>query len=251
MTMTSLIDKIALVTGASGGIGMKIAETLSSAGATVALCYHSHRAAAEQALAACSRNAFLIKGDVSLPGECRRIASEVTDRAGRIDILVNNAAIGKMDSFSMPYDKWNATWNETLQTNLMSAVNLSYCCVEKMQTTGGGKIINVASRSAFRGETEYMAYAASKAAMINFTRCLARTLATANIKAYAVAPGFIDAGIGREDIARMEEEIRAQIPSGIIGSAQDVANVVLFLASGLSDYITGSTIDVNGGSYLH
>lgn len=96
-----------------------------------------------------------------------------------------------------------------------------------------------------------MAYAASKAAMVNFTRCVARTLAKDNIRAYAVAPGFIEAGMGLKGIAEHGDEIREQIPSGRIGTPQDVANVVLFLASGLSDYITGSTIDVNGGSYLH
>jgi len=120
-----------------------------------------------------------------------------------------------------------------------------------MKKQGGGKIINIASRSAFRGETEYLAYAASKAAMVNFTRCLARTLAKDNILAYAVAPGFIQTGLGMEDIERYGEEIRAQIPSGKIGLPEDVSKVVLFLASDLSNYITGSTVDVNGGSYLH
>jgi 3-oxoacyl-[acyl-carrier protein] reductase len=249
--MISLTNKIAFVTGASGGIGRKIADTLSSAGATVAICYHTQQKAAEEVLAECGENAFLIQGDVASPVDCRRIVDEVVKRTGHIDILVNNAAIGLQDSFTMPYDAWNELWNRTLQTNLMSAVNLSYCCVEVMKKSGGGKIINVSSRSAFRGETEYMAYAASKAAMINFTRCLARTLAQENIQAYAVAPGFIEAGMGLEDIARKEAEIKAQIPSGKIGTAQDVANVVTFLASALSDYLTGSTIDVNGGSYLH
>jgi len=115
----------------------------------------------------------------------------------------------------------------------------------------GGKIINVSSRSAFRGETEYLAYAASKAAMVNFTRCLARTFATRNILAYAVAPGFIETDLAAEDLERYGDEIRAQIPSGKVGLPGDVANVVLFLSSDLSNYITGSTIDVNGGSYLH
>jgi 3-oxoacyl-[acyl-carrier protein] reductase len=249
--MISLTNKIALVTGGSGGIGRKIADTLSSAGATVAICYHTQQKAAEEVLAECGENAFLIQGDASSPAGCRRIVDDVLQKMGRVDILVNNAAIGLMDSFSMPYDAWNELWNRTLQTNFMSAVNLSYCCVEGMKKSGGGKIINISSRSAFRGETEYMAYAASKAAMINFTRCLARTLARENIQAYAVAPGFIEAGMGLDGIARMEAEIKSQIPSGKIGTAQDVANVVTFLASGLSDYLTGSTIDVNGGSYLH
>jgi NAD(P)-dependent dehydrogenase (short-subunit alcohol dehydrogenase family) len=120
-----------------------------------------------------------------------------------------------------------------------------------MRHQGGGKIINIASRSAFRGETEFFAYAASKAAMVNFTRCLARSYAHENILAYAVAPGFIQTGMAQEEIERHGSEIKTQIPSGKVGNPEDVANVVLFLASNLSNYITGSTIDVNGGSYLH
>ena len=106
---------------------------------------------------------------------------------GRIDFLINNAAIGPGDSFEMPYEAWQTQWNATLNTNLMSAVNMTPCSVPHMKKQGAGKICNIASRSAFRGETEYMVYAASKAAMVNLTRCTARALAKKNILAYAVA----------------------------------------------------------------
>jgi NAD(P)-dependent dehydrogenase (short-subunit alcohol dehydrogenase family) len=180
-----------------------------------------------------------------------RIINTVADWFGHIDILVNNAAIGLQDTFGIPYEEWLSRWNDTISTNLMSAVNMSFCAVPYMKKQGGGKVINISSRSAFRGETEYIAYAASKAAMVNFTRCAARSLAKENILVYAVAPGFIEAGMGMEDILRDGDRIRSEIPSGKIGTPQDVANVVLFLASDLADYLTGSTIDVNGGSYLH
>ena len=142
-------------------------------------------------------------------------------------------------------------WNATLDANLMGAVNMAYFCVPHMRKQGGGKIINISSRSAFKAEKEYMAYAVSKAALVNFTRCAARALEKDNILAYAVAPGWINAGMAREGLTRHEDEIRSEFPSGRIGTPQDVANVVLFLASDLSNYLTGSTIDVNGGSYLH
>lgn len=251
MNSINLDKKVSVVTGGSGGIGRVIAKWLAAAGSLVALGYRNNEAGARAALAACGKQAILVKADVSDPDECQRFVDRVIGEFGQIDILVNNAAIGPTDSFDMPFEAWKTQWNATLGANLMSAVNMTYLCVPHMKKQGQGKIINIASRSAFRGETEYMAYAVSKAAMVNFTRCIARTLARDNILAYAVAPGFIDAGMGLEEIARHEDEIRSQIPSGRIGTSEDVANVVIFLASDLSNYLTGSTIDVNGGSYLH
>jgi 3-oxoacyl-[acyl-carrier protein] reductase len=251
MNAISLTNKVSVVTGASGGIGRVVAKSLAAAGSLVAIAYRNHEQEARDVLSVCGGNAMIVQGDVSDPAQCRHIIEMVVNKYGRIDILVNNAAIGMVDSFEMPYEAWQTQWNATLNANLMSAVNMTFCCVPHMKNNGGGKIINISSRSAFRGETEYMAYAASKAGMINYTRCVARALAKDNIQAYAVAPGFIEAGMGLEGIAHRGDEIRAQVPSGKIGTAQDVANVVLFLASDLSDYLTGSTIDVNGGSYLH
>jgi NAD(P)-dependent dehydrogenase (short-subunit alcohol dehydrogenase family) len=251
MNTISLAKRVSIVTGGSGGIGHVIATTLANAGSLVAIGYRSHEQEARDALSECGENAMIVQGDVSDPAQCRRIVDVVVKRYGRVDVLVNNAAVEMADSFEMPYEAWQTQWNATLNANLMSAVNMTFCCVPHMKNNGRGKIINISSRSAFRGETEYMAYAASKAAMVNHARCAARVLAKNNIQVYAVAPGFIETGMALEEIARSGDDIRAQIPSGKIGTARDVANVVLFLASGLSDYLTGSTIDVNGGSYLH
>ena len=251
MISINLDNKVTLVTGASRGIGKQIALSLARAGARVAIGYHSNLEAARSVVQECGNSATIVQGDVSNATDCSNILQAVIDRYGKIDILVNNAGIFEKDSLRLPYEAWNAHWQRTLNTNFMSAVNLSYLCIPHMIRQGGGRIINVASRSAFRGETNHFAYAASKAAMVNFTRCLARTYAQENVLAYAVAPGFIETDMAQDDIEQHENEIRAQIPSGKIGTPQDVANVVLFLASDLSDYITGSTIDVNGGSYLH
>lgn len=251
MTAIDLTHHVALVTGASRGIGQAIALSLAKADANVAIGYNRDATGAQRTAQECGKKSLMVQGDVRNAHECERITRTVVDRFGRLDIVINNAAISDKDSFAMPFEAWRDHWQKTIDINLMSAVHISYWAVEQMKKQGKGKIINVASRSAFRGETEYIAYAATKAAMVNFTRCLARTLAPQNILAYAVAPGFIETGLGMEEIERRGNEIRSQIPSGKIGTPEDVANVVLFLASPLSDYITGSTIDVNGGSYLH
>jgi NAD(P)-dependent dehydrogenase (short-subunit alcohol dehydrogenase family) len=250
MKTLDLSGKVSIVTGASGGIGQTIARSFADAGASVAVGYWRNEKGARNTAASCGDRAITVRADVSDPRQCSQLLDVVLQKYGRVDLLVNNAAIALRDSFEMPHEIWQTQWIETLNTNLMSAVNLTYCCVAPMRRHGGGKIINIASRSAFRGETEYLAYAASKAAMVNFTRCVARTLARDNIQAYAVAPGFIEAGMAIEEIADHGNEIRSEIPSGRIGTAQDVANAVLFLASNFADYLTGSTIDVNGGSYF-
>lgn len=251
MIPIELKGQTALVTGGSRGIGRSICVTLARAGATVALGYEKDEGGAATTLSLIGGAGMAVQGDVGDPEACRKILGKVLDRFSRIDIIINNASIGGRDGLDMPFEAWVSHWRRTIDVNLMSAVHMAHAAVPFLKRQGGGKIITIASRSAFRGETEYFAYAASKAAQVNFTRSLARACARDNILVYAVAPGFIETGMGLETIAVHGDEIRAQIPSGRIGSPQDVANVVLFLASGLSDYLTGSTIDVNGGSYLH
>jgi NAD(P)-dependent dehydrogenase (short-subunit alcohol dehydrogenase family) len=251
MTNISLMDKTALVTGASSGIGRATALSLARAGASVAVCYYTNETGARQTATDCGNNSIVLKGNVGDPADCRKILEMSIEKYGRLDIVVNNAAMAERDSLDMPYAELTAHWKKTFDTNLLSAVHISYWAIAEMRKRGSGKIINIASRSAFRGETEYHAYAASKAALVNFTRCLARTYATENILAYAVAPGFIHTEMAADDIKLHGDDIRSQIPSGRIGTPDDVASVVLFLASDLSNYMTGSTLDVNGGSYLH
>jgi 3-oxoacyl-[acyl-carrier protein] reductase len=251
MFTLSYPQRVALVTGASNGIGTAIARVLAQADMQVAVHYHRDAANAERIGQECGPQSSLVQGDVGRPEDCDRMVREVLERYGRIDVLVNNAGVAERDGFELPYEDWQRHWQRTLDVNLLGAVHLAHRVVEAMRRQGGGKIINVSSRSAFRGETEYVAYAASKAALVNYTRCLARTLAPDRILAYAIAPGFIRTAMAEPLLAEHGEEIARQIPSGIIGEPIDVAHVALFLASDLSNYITGSTIDVNGGSYLH
>ncbi|MFN0158669.1 MAG: SDR family NAD(P)-dependent oxidoreductase [Bacteroidota bacterium] len=251
MQNIDLEGQIALVTGGSGGIGRNICTSLAKAGATVAVGFHTNMAGAQLVSSECGNNSAIFQGDLGNPEDCRKVIDSVIACYGRIDLLVNNAAISSKDGVHMNYVEWVKHWQQTLNGNLLSAVHMSYWTILQMMKQKRGKIINIASRSAFRGETEYMAYAVSKAGMVNLTRCLARTHAGDGIQVYSVAPGFIEAGMGLSGIAEHGDEIRSQIPSGKIGSPDDVANVVMFLASPLSNYMTGSTIDINGGSYLH
>ncbi len=169
-----------------------------------------------------------------------------------VDLLVNNAGIFVDTPFDMAnFDEWSDTWNTVLGTNLMSAVHAVHTVLPGMRERGFGKIINVASRSAFRAETTAPAYAVSKAGMVSLTRCLARAEATYGIRAYCIAPGWVETAMARDAVAAMHDEIVRDIPMGRIASVQDVAGVAAFLASQDADYLTGITIDVNGGSYLH
>ena len=248
-----LAGRIALVTGSSRGIGAAIARALAAAGMRVMVHCHQELAAAQEVLAALPGEGHgLVQADVSVPAECLRLVQTTLDHMGHLDVLVNNAGIYEKQLFTTPeYGEWLNAWQRTLDTNLMSAVNLTYCALPHMLARGRGKIINIASRAAFRGETEAPAYAVSKAGMVVFTRCLARALSAQGILSYSIAPGWVETAMAREGMETMRESILAEIPIGRIATPEDVAHVALFLASDAADYLTGVTIDVNGASYFH
>ncbi len=243
----------ALVTGASSGIGSAIAMAYAGAGMRVAVHYHSNLEGAQRTLGNMpGEGHILVQADVSDPAAVRRMVDQTIESFGRIDVLVNNAGVYESSAFdTADYATWQADWKRILDTNLMSAVNATYCVMPGMRAQGGGKVINVASRSAFRAETDAPAYAVSKAGMVNLTRCLARAEAANGILSYAIAPGWVETAMAREGMETMGAEIVSQIPLGRIASCEDVAGVALFLASDAANYLTGITIDVNGGSYLH
>ena len=243
MNAISLTGKVSLVTGASGGIGRVVAESFAAAGSRVAIGYRNHEQEARDLLSICGSNAMIVQGDLSDPAQCRHIVDLVIKQYGRIDILVNNAAIGMVDSFEMPYEAWQTQWNATLNANLMSAVNMTFCSVPHMKNTGGGKIINISSRSAFRGETEYMAYAASKAGMINYTRYLACYYGKQGVRANCISPG----GYFNDQPPSFVNEYTRRVPVGRMLANEDIQGAVVFLASDASSYITGMNLLVDGG----
>jgi len=252
-TTIDLTGKVALITGASRGIGRETALRMGEAGARVAVNYNRSEAEANDVVSAIGEDrAFAVQADVANPAEVETLIDAVVAKFGRIDILVNNAGWHELNTFDgNDYEAWQRGWQKTFALNLFGAANAAFLAMRSMRRTGGGRIINVASRAAWRGETEFADYGASKAGLVNFTRSIARACAKDNIIASCVTPGFVDTEIARAELERHYDEIVAQIPLRRVGTVDDVAAVILFLASPMASYLNGVTIDVNGGSWFH
>jgi 3-oxoacyl-[acyl-carrier protein] reductase len=246
-----LSGKIVVITGASRGIGAETARRMAAAGAKVVINYHSSDAAANALVREIGERAVAIRADIADPDALKAMIDEVASRLGTIDVLVNNAAVFEYNPFDGDdYAAWQKGWRRTFDLNVFAAANAAWLAMRVMRRNGGGKIINVASRAAGRGETEFADYGASKAALVNLTRSIARACAKDNIVASCVAPGFIETEMAKPELEKHREEILSQIPLRRVGSVDDVAGVILFLASPMGDYLNGVTIDINGGSWF-
>lgn len=247
-----LHDQVVLVTGASRGIGREIALRLGEAGALVGVNYVRSEAEARSIAATIGPDrAVTLRGDLASPDDVETIFRDLFGRFGRIDTLVNNAAIFELNPFDGDdYEKWASGWKTTFGVNVFGAANATFLAIRSMREQGRGKIINIASRAASRGELEFADYGASKAALMNLTRSIARSCARWGITSNCVNPGFIETDMAAEEIERRGDEIRGEVPLGRIGTPRDVADLVLFLASPMADYLNGATIDVNGGSWF-
>ncbi len=242
-----------LVTGGARGIGRAVAQAFASRGAHVALSYRSNHEAAQKTLATLVDGPHVaIPGDVADP----EVAAQVVERAhhdlGGLDIVVNNAGVGGHHPLeAVAYEDWQAAWQRILAVNLLAPANICYCAARYMMEHGGGRIVNVSSRGAFRGEPEQPAYGASKAGLNAMSQSLAQKLAPYNIFVGVVAPGFVETDMAAARLAGPEgEAIRQQSPLGRVARPEDVAHAVLFLASPGAEFSTGTIIDVNGASYL-
>ncbi len=250
--MIDLSGRVVLITGAAGGIGSATARTLAGAGATVVI--HDVNAAPLAALAA-----ELGPAAHPLPVDLRdRAATQALWRdalavTGRIDALVNNAGIYPPAELDRSLEDWTAVWDLSLGVNLIAPAIL---CREAIATyavqEGGGIIINLASRAAFRGEDpEFWHYAAAKAGVVAMTRTIARQYGRQGVTAFAVAPGYVDTAFNRPFAEKFGVAAAASDTGlGEVAQPQDVANVIAFLASGLARHATGTTIDINGASYV-
>jgi 3-oxoacyl-[acyl-carrier protein] reductase len=198
----------ALITGASRGIGSAIARAYAAAGMCVAVHYGRSRDEAAEVLRSLPGDGhLLLQADVADPEAVRRMVGEACEAFGRLDVLVNNAGIFEETPFTTPdFAEWQDGWTRVLGTNLMSAVHATWAAVPVMRAQGAGKVINVASRSAFRAETEAPAYAVSKAGMVSLTRCLARAEAKHNILAYCIAPGFVENAMARDSVRERRKQ---------------------------------------------
>lgn len=252
--MINLSGKIILITGASTGIGAITAQTLDKAGANL-ISHYGHKQQEAETIASQigQEKCYLLKADLAEKNAAVKLWLEAIAWQGHIDILVNNAGIFVAASVDDEIDIWANAWQQTLQVNLYVAVaDLCREAIRHFQTRDGGTIINIASRAAFRGDDpEHIHYAASKGGVISLTRTIARGFAKSNILAYAVAPGFVRTEIVESYLQQVGEDFATRdIPLGKLATPEDVANVVAFLASGLAPHATGTTIDINGASYV-
>lgn len=246
-------NKIVLVTGGSRGIGREIAKQFAENGATVAVHYNSNQAAAEETVSILHGDGHIIvQANMDDPDGIQAMVDHVVAQLGRLDILVNNAGIYEEHLLAdVSYEQWQENFRHTLEVNLIGASNTIYCAAQVMIKQGGGRIVNVSSRGAFRGEPTAPAYGASKAGMNSMGQSLAKHLAPYNIFVGTVAPGFVETDMAAEILAQPRgEEIRNQSPLGRVAKPEEVAHVALFLASEGAEFTTGTIIDINGASYL-
>jgi 3-oxoacyl-[acyl-carrier protein] reductase len=248
-----LSGKVALVTGSSRGIGREISRVLAAKGARVAVHYRADREAAQETLASLGRGPHAVFGaDVADAGSARGLVEGVAREMGGIDVLVNNA--GVFEAHPVPevdYEGWQDAWSRTIATNLIGPANLSFLAVRIMMGRGGGRVVNVSSRGAFRGEPETPAYGASKAALNAMSQSMAQALAPYGVFFYVVAPGFVETDMANPLLrGPMGDDIRSQSPLGRVATPEEVARTVAFLASEAPDFMTGAIVDVNGASYL-
>jgi NAD(P)-dependent dehydrogenase (short-subunit alcohol dehydrogenase family) len=245
--------RVVLITGASRGIGKAIAGMFASQGDRIAVHYHADRAGAEATLAGLLGHTHKIfQADLARPEEAQRLVEEVLHAMERIDVLVNNAGMFAHHPIAdIGFQDWVSIWEHTLNTNLLGAAHASYWASRAMIRQGGGKIINITSRGAFRGEPDAPAYGASKAGMNAMSQSLAKALAPYGIMVYAIAPGWVATDMAAPYLEGVEgDAVRNQSPLGRVADPDEIARTALFLASPGTDYLTGCIIDVNGASYL-
>ena len=249
----SLKDKTILITGASRGIGAATAKLLSEMGARLIMNYYQNKDAALKLAASLSGEGhIMLQADFSKPEHIEKFTNQVLSKTDRIDILINNAGIYIEKTFDeLDFDQWKKIWQQTIDINLTSIAHLSFIMAKHMKEVGGGKIINISSRGAFRGEPNALAYGASKAGLNSLGQSMAKALAASNIFVYTIAPGFVETDMAKQALEQaLGDSIRNQSPLGRVAEPIEIAETIAFLATGRNEYLTGSIIDINGASYL-
>ncbi|MFT4760261.1 MAG: 3-oxoacyl-[acyl-carrier protein] reductase [Paraglaciecola sp.] len=246
-------NKTVLITGGSRGIGKATAIAFAARGAQVAINFKSNSRAAQETVNLLAGDGhFAAKADIGNPAAVLDLVDTVISEFGKIDIVVNNAGIYREHPvLKTSFEKWQESWQETLDVNLIGPANVCFCVAKHMAKAGGGRIINVSSRGAFRGEPEYTAYGASKAGLNSLSQSLARELGRHNICVGVVAPGFVETDMTRQFLDSKEgEAMRNQSPLGRVATPEEVAQAIMYFAADGAAFMTGGIIDVNGASYL-
>lgn len=243
-----------LVTGASRGIGKALVTKLAESGATIGVHYNESIQEAEALVSIIGNQSRAFQADLSKKGEASKLFERVNLEMGSLEILINNAGVAIPAKMEESEKDWLEKWDRTMLVNLTSAAVLSKKAVEHfIKRKAAGRIINIASRAAFCGDKEeYIAYAASKAGLISLTQSIARNFGGRGIKAFSIAPGFVRTEMTQEFIKQFGEDyVKGDIALERMTEAKDIAPLVTFIASGMADHATGSTFDVNAGSYMH
>jgi len=244
--MFDLSGKRALVTGASGGIGREIAKALASAGAEVALS-GTRVEALEETASMISQTTHILPCNLSDLAQVDQLVPQATEAMGGLDILINNAGITRDNIFMRMKDE---EWDQVLAVNLTAAFRLSRSVLRGMMKQRYGRIIGITSVVGVSGNAGQANYAASKAGLIGMTKSLAQEVASRNITANTIAPGFIASAMTDELNEKQRDAILAKIPSARLGTATEVAACAVFLASDAAGYVTGHTLNVNGGMVM-
>ncbi len=247
------MSRAVLVTGASRGIGAAVAHGFAAAGDRVAVHWGTSRDAAERVRAGLPGDGHvLVQADLADPDQVRSAVDGAATALGGLHVLVNNAGIFEAHPpLRTSFADWQAAWTRTLAVNLLGAAHATFCAVPHLVRAGGGAVVNVSSRGAFRGEPDCPAYGASKAGMNAFSQSMAVALAPQGISVAVVAPGFVETEMAREVLDGPQgDAVRAQSPFGRVATAEEVADAVLWLASPGARFASGTIVDVNGASYL-
>ncbi|MBN7809787.1 SDR family oxidoreductase [Algoriphagus sp. H41] len=248
----SLKNQRILVTGASRGIGRAIARQLSDSGAEVIIHFNSNKAEAESLLSELKNTAHLESCDLSHPEQVIGFVPGLVEKYGPLTGLVNNAGIALSAPDSMLSTEWLQVWEKTMAVNATAVGILSKEFIEQAKSQENGRIVTISSRAAFRGDTpDYLAYAASKGALVSLTRSIARHYGKQGIKAFLIAPGFTRTDMANEILAEYGEDFALKdIALNELTRPEDIAPMVTLLCSGLADHATGTSIDMNAGSYV-
>lgn len=249
----SLSGKVVLVTGASRGIGAAIAKACSDAGAKVALHYNSNQDQAKDVLGSLNIESKAFQADLGDTNSLINLFAQVVEYFGKVDVLINNAGIAISSDMKGSNEDWVKEWDTTFAVNTRAQGLLCKLAIDHFSQIGGGRIINISSRAAFRGDTgDYLAYGASKGAIVSLTRSIARYYGKQNIMAFNIAPGFVRTDMAQDFMDLYGEDYALNdIALNKLTEPKDMAPIIVLLASGMADHATGCTIDINAASYVH